>query len=171
MNVTIFWDIAPCSPYVNRRFGGTYHLYLQGRKSVMEGTSLQQVHIRTTRRYIPEVGNIQNTYCILLGIGMIAWFLELKPFLHFECISTDNTGFCSVLACKLNVLLFCLVWLYTITLPTVIIRGPSYESGICSIILGLCKRGIDCDFIRFYPIFVLTGLRTITKIPNRRYYS
>jgi hypothetical protein len=32
MNVTIFWDIAPTSPYVNWRFGGTYHLHLQGRK-------------------------------------------------------------------------------------------------------------------------------------------
>jgi hypothetical protein len=25
MNVAIFWDIALCSPYVNRRFGGRYH--------------------------------------------------------------------------------------------------------------------------------------------------
>jgi hypothetical protein len=32
MNVAIFWDIAPCSRYVNRCFGGTYHLHLQGRK-------------------------------------------------------------------------------------------------------------------------------------------
>jgi hypothetical protein len=23
MNVAAFWDIAPCSPYVNRRFRGT----------------------------------------------------------------------------------------------------------------------------------------------------
>jgi hypothetical protein len=28
-NVAIFWDIAPCSSYMNRCFGGTYHLYLQ----------------------------------------------------------------------------------------------------------------------------------------------
>jgi hypothetical protein len=27
--VAIFWDIARCSQYVNRRFGGTYHLHLQ----------------------------------------------------------------------------------------------------------------------------------------------
>jgi hypothetical protein len=28
---TIFWDITPCSPLkVNRRFGGTYRLHLQG---------------------------------------------------------------------------------------------------------------------------------------------
>jgi hypothetical protein len=33
MKSTIFWDITPCSPLkVNRRFGGTYRLHLQGRK-------------------------------------------------------------------------------------------------------------------------------------------
>jgi hypothetical protein len=25
LSVAIFWDIVPSSPYVNRRFGGTYH--------------------------------------------------------------------------------------------------------------------------------------------------
>jgi hypothetical protein len=30
MKSTIFWDITLCTPLeVNRRFGGTYHLYLQ----------------------------------------------------------------------------------------------------------------------------------------------
>jgi hypothetical protein len=29
----IFWDTAPCSLHVNWRFGGTYHLHFQGRKS------------------------------------------------------------------------------------------------------------------------------------------
>jgi hypothetical protein len=29
MNVAVFWNIAPCSPHVSRRFGGTYHLHLQ----------------------------------------------------------------------------------------------------------------------------------------------
>jgi hypothetical protein len=30
---TIFWDITPCSLLsVNRRFGGTYRLHLQGHK-------------------------------------------------------------------------------------------------------------------------------------------
>jgi hypothetical protein len=32
---TIFWDIRPCSPLsVNRRFGGTYRLHLQGRRKL-----------------------------------------------------------------------------------------------------------------------------------------
>jgi hypothetical protein len=43
MKIAVFWDTAPCSPYMNRRFGGT------------------SVHIRTTRRYIPEDGNFQVT--------------------------------------------------------------------------------------------------------------
>jgi hypothetical protein len=30
MNITLFRDIAPCSPCVKQRFGGTYHLHLQG---------------------------------------------------------------------------------------------------------------------------------------------
>jgi hypothetical protein len=38
-NVAIFWDIAPCTPYVNRRFGGTYHLHLQGRKSTEQDSA------------------------------------------------------------------------------------------------------------------------------------
>jgi hypothetical protein len=29
-NVAIFWGIAPCNTYVNRRFGETYCLYFQG---------------------------------------------------------------------------------------------------------------------------------------------
>jgi hypothetical protein len=28
----VFWDVALCRSYVNRRFGGTYRLHLQGRK-------------------------------------------------------------------------------------------------------------------------------------------
>jgi hypothetical protein len=34
MNVAIFWDIALCNPYVNRRFGRKYNFYLQGLKSI-----------------------------------------------------------------------------------------------------------------------------------------
>jgi hypothetical protein len=40
MKVVFFWDTAPCSPYVNRCFRGTYHLHLQGRKSAEQETSL-----------------------------------------------------------------------------------------------------------------------------------
>jgi hypothetical protein len=42
MNSSTFWDIAPCSSCVNRRFGGTYGLHLQGRKSAEQQTSVHQ---------------------------------------------------------------------------------------------------------------------------------
>jgi hypothetical protein len=32
LHVAILWDIALCSLYVNRCYGGTYHLHLQGKK-------------------------------------------------------------------------------------------------------------------------------------------
>jgi hypothetical protein len=68
MKISIFWDTAPWSPYMKRRFGGTYHLHLQGLKSEEQeigysrwlGTSETSVHIRTTRRCTPEDGNFQN---------------------------------------------------------------------------------------------------------------
>jgi hypothetical protein len=43
--VSIFWYIAPCSPYVNRRFEGTYHIHLQGRKSAKQETSGYQLQV------------------------------------------------------------------------------------------------------------------------------
>jgi hypothetical protein len=80
-NVVIFCDMVPCSLYVNRRFGGRYHFHPQSRKSAEQETSVQKVarqkmevisssetsvHIRTTRRYIPEDGNIHNYRCVYI---------------------------------------------------------------------------------------------------------
>jgi hypothetical protein len=30
MMIIIFWEMTPCGPYKNRRFGGSYRLHLQG---------------------------------------------------------------------------------------------------------------------------------------------
>jgi hypothetical protein len=67
MKTAIFWDTAPYSPYMKRRFGGTYHLHLQILKSDEQETSYNRwldtsetsVHIRTTLLYISEDGNFQ----------------------------------------------------------------------------------------------------------------
>jgi hypothetical protein len=40
MKNAVFWDVAPCRSCVNRRFGGTYHLHLQGRKIRDRGTNM-----------------------------------------------------------------------------------------------------------------------------------
>jgi hypothetical protein len=79
-NVAIFWYIAPCCPYVSHRFGGNLHLHFLFLKSganspdaswFIAGMILDtenghvdtSVHIRTTRHYIPENGNINNQRC------------------------------------------------------------------------------------------------------------
>jgi hypothetical protein len=84
MKSTIFWDITPRSPLsVNRRFGGTHHLHLHGRKisrARNQSESRWQVFFalkkeaifpsetsvdtqRTTPRYIPENGTLHNHRC------------------------------------------------------------------------------------------------------------
>jgi hypothetical protein len=41
LNNAVFWDVAPCrSCEMNRSFGGTYRLHLQGRKISERGTSV-----------------------------------------------------------------------------------------------------------------------------------
>jgi hypothetical protein len=57
----VFWDVPPCRSCVNRRFGGTYRLHLQGSKIREPETSVSRqqqtsVHTRSTRRHIPEDG-------------------------------------------------------------------------------------------------------------------
>jgi hypothetical protein len=46
----VFWDVAPCRSYVNRRFGRTYRLHLQGRK----------IRERGGCSHIPEDGNLHS---------------------------------------------------------------------------------------------------------------
>jgi hypothetical protein len=71
MKNAVFWDVAPCRSCVNRRFGETYRLHIQGRKIRERGTSVSKwlrsairfsetsVHARSTRRHIPEDGTLQ----------------------------------------------------------------------------------------------------------------
>jgi hypothetical protein len=42
MKNAVFWDVAPCRSCVNRRLGGTYRLYLQGRKFRARETSVSR---------------------------------------------------------------------------------------------------------------------------------
>jgi hypothetical protein len=81
MKVAIFWDIALCSLYTDQRFGGIYHLHLQGRilpnhllarwfpalqifdPEDTGGRFLETlVHRRTTRHYIPEDGKFSEIF-------------------------------------------------------------------------------------------------------------
>jgi hypothetical protein len=54
MRNVVFWEVALCRSCVNRRFGGTYRLYLQGRKIRERETSLSR-----WLQAEPPVGNNQ----------------------------------------------------------------------------------------------------------------
>jgi hypothetical protein len=51
----IFWDVAPCSSCVNRRFGGMYRLHLQGRKIHEQGTSVSR-----WLQFLQNIGSHKN---------------------------------------------------------------------------------------------------------------
>jgi hypothetical protein len=51
MKNAVFWDVAACRSCVNRRFGGTYHLHLQGRK-IREARNQREQVVQTAATYI-----------------------------------------------------------------------------------------------------------------------
>jgi hypothetical protein len=53
MKNAVFWDVAPCIYCANRRFGGTYRLYLEGRKIRERGASMS--------RWLQTESPIENT--------------------------------------------------------------------------------------------------------------
>jgi hypothetical protein len=60
MKNAVFWDVALyTSCEMNRRFGGTHRLNLQGRRIRERETSVSRW------RHIPEVGIPQNKYWLL----------------------------------------------------------------------------------------------------------
>jgi hypothetical protein len=42
MKNAVFWDVAPCTSCISRRFEGTYRLHLQSRKIRQRGTSVSR---------------------------------------------------------------------------------------------------------------------------------
>jgi hypothetical protein len=58
MKNAVFWYVPQCRSCVNRRFGGTYRLHLQGRKFRERGTSVSR-WLQSAARHISEDGILQ----------------------------------------------------------------------------------------------------------------
>jgi hypothetical protein len=77
----IFWDVEPCSPYVNRRFGGNDHLCLQGRKSAD-----QQVASSITQKMLTFITTAVRTSktlqykCLTTFVGLDDKFKKQTPW-------------------------------------------------------------------------------------------
>jgi hypothetical protein len=60
----IFRDVALCRSCVNRRFGGTYRVHLQGRKIRERRTSAGRwLQTKPTQRHIPEDDILHSHSC------------------------------------------------------------------------------------------------------------
>jgi hypothetical protein len=84
MKIVILWDIAPCSTYMNRRFGRIYHLHFQGRKSAEQETS--------KNRWLGRINTIIINYtlneelsCFFLCDTVSTWRLSVILRMFVNC--------------------------------------------------------------------------------------
>jgi hypothetical protein len=85
MKNAVFWDVEPCGSCVNRRFGGTYRLHLQGRKIRERGTSVsrwqqtQALHGATSQKTAFFIFH-QLHWMDLFGLQQLDYLFKLKIF-------------------------------------------------------------------------------------------
>jgi hypothetical protein len=75
MKIIIFWDMTPCSSLsFNSRFGGTYRLYLQGRRRTSQWESSSSLLLTLCSLYTctPVFRLAEHSVCHLLA----CWFAE-----------------------------------------------------------------------------------------------
>jgi hypothetical protein len=77
MKNAVFWDVMPCRSCVNRRFGGTYRLHLQGGNIRERGTNvsrwLQSVFWDITTYSSLQVNRCSASYWFLLWLIIRPW--------------------------------------------------------------------------------------------------
>jgi hypothetical protein len=95
MKVAIFWDIAPCSPYMNGRFGGTYLLHFQGRKAAEQEISVYKqrfiygLHVAISQK----MATLNNSFVSIKLIFVNTFAFSLQYILCFvkDCCELSIT--------------------------------------------------------------------------------
>jgi hypothetical protein len=72
----VFWDVALCRSCVNRRFGGKYHLHLQGRNARSTQSHIPQDDILHSHR-CENLNSYKIDFCLLLVVNRICVMLKL----------------------------------------------------------------------------------------------
>jgi hypothetical protein len=93
----IFWDVAPCRSCVNRRFGGTYPLHLQGRK-IRQRETTSYLLVPCSQILYPEDGG--DTFIWSVSSHKSTWrHIPEDSILHdLRCLSKTSQKVC----CTLN---------------------------------------------------------------------
>jgi hypothetical protein len=55
INNAVFWDVAPCRYFVNRRFGGTYGLHLPGIRNPQAMSQREKMAVLTHLLHILKI--------------------------------------------------------------------------------------------------------------------
>jgi hypothetical protein len=91
MNVAIFRNIAPCSPYVNRCFGGMYHLHLQGVVTCCKQVSCS-ADLRPQRWRCCDPPNRRFTYGLHGAVSQKIATLKLKYVKQINIMNNNGMG-------------------------------------------------------------------------------
>jgi hypothetical protein len=84
MKNAVFWDVAPCRSCVTRRFGGTYHLHLQGRKIRERGTSVSR-WLQKTAFFIVKLLTMYQIICLRIEV-LTAVIIEESCRLEYNAV-------------------------------------------------------------------------------------
>jgi hypothetical protein len=88
MKSSIFWDITPCSPLkVNRRFGWTCHLHLQGRRISQARNQREARSKQSTDCYLLHAGFLHGLFFGLEDGG--DKFLRNVGWLFMKCVKSN----------------------------------------------------------------------------------
>jgi hypothetical protein len=94
MKSSVLWGITPCSPLkVNRRFGGTCRLHLQGRRTSKQETNVKQVASRVILCN-PKFRQVDCSAWYLTCFTLVSWlacYLTLK--MEATCSSESSVDF------------------------------------------------------------------------------
>jgi hypothetical protein len=96
LKTAVFWDVTPCRYFVNRRFGGTYRLHLQGIRNTRAMNQREQV----------AVDWATCSRCFIARVFLIPWRWRryvppkrrLTKYLHGA--KSQKTAFFMVIAMK-----------------------------------------------------------------------
>jgi hypothetical protein len=87
----VFWDVAPCRYGVNRRFGGTYRLHLQGRREIIRKSAREASVREEETLHNHSCETLQSFLCYFISV--LSYLIPLK-FQHlFKCVSFFLSSF------------------------------------------------------------------------------
>jgi hypothetical protein len=83
MKNAVFWDVAPCKSLVNRRFGGTYRLHIQGRQTLIFLPWRWRRYFPPKRRFTQDIHGATSQKTAFSIYLFICYFYFLPAFILF----------------------------------------------------------------------------------------